>query len=104
MCCLDHISAPALRRLILRFYPMRDGEFTWQEDSFTAFQLRSPDITVLDIGGDSESLYIPHQAFKNAFLHAPLLTSLSLERCHPLTFDEETIRALSYMPGGSNRV
>ncbi|KAJ6466312.1 hypothetical protein C8R45DRAFT_485534 [Mycena sanguinolenta] len=85
----DCISAPALDELHLCF----EEDMEWAEDAFTAFQLRSPNITTLKIEG--EGLPVPSHALIAAFRHAPFLTHFSIARC-PDSVDDHFCQALCY--------
>ncbi|KAF7357422.1 F-box domain-containing protein [Mycena sanguinolenta] len=87
----DCLSAPALDELCLFFE--YDGRIGWAEATFTAFQLRSPNITKFQIEGND--FFVPSNALITAFRHAPLLTHLSIEDC-PGSIDEALLQALSY--------
>ncbi|KAJ6466282.1 hypothetical protein C8R45DRAFT_484646 [Mycena sanguinolenta] len=84
------ISAPALDELRLCF---EDGDIEWAEDAFTAFQLRSPNITKLTIEG--RGLPVPSHALIAAFRHAPSLTHCSIDHC-PDSVDDHFCQALCY--------
>ncbi|KAK7061214.1 F-box domain-containing protein [Favolaschia claudopus] len=75
-----HLCAPVLDDLRLYFDIL--PEQNWDEQSFTTFQSRSPSITKLDLEIADSSLHISSHAFRNVFLHAPLLSHLqiSMER------------------------
>ncbi|KAJ6451650.1 hypothetical protein C8R45DRAFT_946193 [Mycena sanguinolenta] len=89
---LDCLSAPALDELRMCLH-LRGGA-QWEEPAFTAFQLRSPNVTNLDIEGNGFS--VPSNALISALRHAPSLTHLSLRDC---SVDDACLRALSYTDG-----
>ncbi|KAF7357432.1 F-box domain-containing protein [Mycena sanguinolenta] len=82
---LDCLSITALDQLRLSFH--LDGDMGWAAAIFTAFQLRSPNITKLKIegegdgDGDGDSFHISPDAFIAALRHAPSLTHLSINDC-----------------------
>ncbi|KAJ6466301.1 hypothetical protein C8R45DRAFT_485230 [Mycena sanguinolenta] len=84
----DYVSAPALDELCLCFDA---GNIEW--DTFTAFQLRSPNITKLKIEG--EGLPVPSHALITAFRHAPFLTHFHIDHC-PNSVDDHFCQALCY--------
>ncbi|KAF7346017.1 F-box domain-containing protein [Mycena sanguinolenta] len=86
------LSTPALQRVCVDFAEMRTTEH-WTEARFTAFQLRAPNITWLEL------LYadLTSDDFAAAILHAPSLTHLKLFRCS--CFDDTAITALRYEDG-----
>ncbi|KAF7357602.1 F-box domain-containing protein [Mycena sanguinolenta] len=86
----DCLSAPALDELHLCF---EEGDIDWAEDAFTAFQLRSPNITKLKIEG--EGFPVPSHALITAFRHAPFLTHFSIDHC-PNSVDDHFCQALCY--------
>ncbi|KAF7357601.1 F-box domain-containing protein [Mycena sanguinolenta] len=86
----DCLSAPALDKLHLCF---EEGDIDWAEDTFTAFQLRSPNITKLKIEG--EGFPVPSHALITAFRHAPFLTHFSIDHC-PNSVDDHFCQALCY--------
>ncbi|KAJ7268132.1 hypothetical protein B0H12DRAFT_95014 [Mycena haematopus] len=92
----DRLSTPALENLCLDFGRIHDADVAWTQARFTAFQLRAPDITQLDL----RSFSLTSDALKTAIRHAPSLTHLKLSRC-PLCFDDALIDALSYKAGVS---
>ncbi|KAF7357598.1 F-box domain-containing protein [Mycena sanguinolenta] len=89
---LHCLSAPALDDLLLYFQEGEDGT-KWDEAAFTAFQLRSPNITKLRIFGDGLSL--PSQALITALRHAASLTHLCINNC-PNSNDDHFCHALCY--------
>ncbi|KAJ7811629.1 hypothetical protein B0H14DRAFT_1469627 [Mycena olivaceomarginata] len=91
---LRHVSAPALDSLSLDF-EIEDG-LQWDDASFTAFQLRAPNVTKLEITAGLAC--IPSNALRAALLHAPSLTHLWLDDC-PNFIDDALIRALCYTEG-----
>ncbi|KAJ6451624.1 hypothetical protein C8R45DRAFT_89586 [Mycena sanguinolenta] len=70
---LDCFSAPALAELSLSFCLDVD----WEEATFTAFQLRSLNITKLKLEGDC--IIMPTDALITALRHAPSLVYLSVD-------------------------
>ncbi|KAF7357570.1 F-box domain-containing protein [Mycena sanguinolenta] len=89
---LHCLSAPALDDLLLYFQEGEDGA-GWDEAAFTAFQLRSPNITKLKI--DGEGLSAPSHALINALQHAASLTHLTITNC-PNSVDDHFCQALCY--------
>ncbi|KAF8208499.1 hypothetical protein K438DRAFT_275591 [Mycena galopus ATCC 62051] len=86
---LDFISAPVLRELQMHYTLGH-----WTEAHFTAFQLRAPPITRLEIS----SANITSDDLRAAILHAPSLTHLEILFCDH-SFDDALIRALHYKDG-----
>ncbi|KAJ6466303.1 hypothetical protein C8R45DRAFT_1219413 [Mycena sanguinolenta] len=84
------ISAPALDELHLCF---EQDDIEWAEDTFTVFQLRSPNITKLKIEG--EGLPVPSHGLITAFRHAPFLTHFYIDHC-PNSVDDHFCQALCY--------
>ncbi|KAJ7637877.1 hypothetical protein DFH06DRAFT_1302467 [Mycena polygramma] len=84
---LDCTSAPKLQTLYVAFAP----RIMWAAAQFTAFQLRSPNITVLALGGAN----LTSADLRLALLHAPLLTQLILKQCTEC-MDDILFAALSY--------
>ncbi|KAJ6466314.1 hypothetical protein C8R45DRAFT_1021265 [Mycena sanguinolenta] len=84
----DCVSAPVLDELRLRF---EEGDIEW--GTFTAFQLRSPNITKLKIKGDG--LPVPSHALITAFRHAPFLTHFYIDQC-PNSIDDHFCQVLCY--------
>ncbi|KAF7354795.1 F-box domain-containing protein [Mycena sanguinolenta] len=68
---LDHMLAPALRELRL----VSAG--AWSETSFTAFQLRAPNITQLDL----QDSCLTSDDLRTAIRNAPSLTHLKISCC-----------------------
>ncbi|KAJ7719949.1 hypothetical protein B0H16DRAFT_1605567 [Mycena metata] len=84
---LDSLTAPALTSLVLYFgSPCR-----WLESAFTAFQLRSPHLTSLELSFAS----LTSDDLKVALFHAPLLSELELHYCTHCV-DDDLILALHY--------
>ncbi|KAF7361256.1 F-box domain-containing protein [Mycena sanguinolenta] len=75
---LDCISAPPLDELHLCFDPEGAG-VEWEEATFTAFQIRSPNITRLKIEGNGFA--VPANALVAALRHTPALTHLTIDDC-----------------------
>ncbi|KAF8189840.1 hypothetical protein K438DRAFT_933107 [Mycena galopus ATCC 62051] len=92
---LDCISAPALDDLGL---PVLASRLEWAEATFTAFQLRSPNITRLEIQGVIATVPSRPNLLIAALLHAPSLTHLAIGDCWDL-IDDAFLRALCYTDG-----
>ncbi|KAF8214070.1 hypothetical protein K438DRAFT_1802819 [Mycena galopus ATCC 62051] len=91
---LERLSAPALDELELNF--MFPTAMFWDEATFTAFQLRSPNITKLEIR--DWGTHAPSNVIIAAFRHAPFLTHLSVD--HSLdSVDDALLHALRYTHG-----
>ncbi|KAF7357436.1 F-box domain-containing protein [Mycena sanguinolenta] len=90
---LDFISAPVLDELHLSFQV--DSRIEWTE-GFTAFQLRSPNITRFKV--DGRGAYIPPSGLLSALRHTPSLTHLSVEDS-PGSIDDAVLNALCYTNG-----
>ncbi|KAJ7210683.1 hypothetical protein B0H12DRAFT_1329989 [Mycena haematopus] len=86
----DYLSVPLLEDLRLNFSDMMEHK-EWSEAHFTAFQLRAPNITRLELS----YLYLTLDALRAAISHAPSLTHLELNYCHQC-FDDALIDALTY--------
>ncbi|KAK7061219.1 F-box domain-containing protein [Favolaschia claudopus] len=71
-----HLCVPVLDDL--RLYFDIGLEQNWDEESFTTFQSRSPSITRLDLEIPDGTLHISSHAFRNVFLHTPLLSHLKI--------------------------
>jgi hypothetical protein len=87
---LDRISAPSLERLRLYSHP----NYTWIKAQFTVFQLRSPNITEIEL---NHSPLTPAD-LRAVLFHAPSLTHLSVIFC-PQCIDDTLLRALTYADG-----
>ncbi|KAF7354717.1 hypothetical protein MSAN_01385600 [Mycena sanguinolenta] len=96
MLFLDCLSAPVLDELHLRYYRL-DGDpgLVWSEMTFTAFQLRSPNISKLKMEGDG--IAVQYNALIATLQHAPSLTDLSVIDC--CTNRDALIYALHYTDG-----
>jgi hypothetical protein len=90
---LDCLSAPALEELCLNFGDISPMQ-PWAPAGFTAFQLRSPNITRLDLNCSN----LTSDDLTTALLHAPSLTHLKLTYC-PYCFDDSLIGALHFRDG-----
>ncbi|KAJ6466456.1 hypothetical protein C8R45DRAFT_1173125 [Mycena sanguinolenta] len=86
----NSLSAPALQELFLAFGGMRER---WTETHFTAFQLRAPNITRLNLWDTA----LASDEFRTVLLHASSLTHLKLFKCPG--FDDAAITALRYVNG-----
>ncbi|KAJ6466432.1 hypothetical protein C8R45DRAFT_488915 [Mycena sanguinolenta] len=86
----NDLSAPALQELCLAFGGMPER---WTETHFTAFQLRAPNITRLDLWDSA----LASDGFRTVLLHASSLTHLKLFKCPG--FDDAAITALRYTDG-----
>ncbi|KAJ6466344.1 hypothetical protein C8R45DRAFT_1021360 [Mycena sanguinolenta] len=89
----DYLSAPLLEELSLNFSDLMDHK-EWSEAHFTAFQLRSPNITRLEFS----YIYFTLDGFRAIIGSAPSLTHLELNYCHQC-FDDALIGALTYRKG-----
>ncbi|KAJ7264949.1 hypothetical protein B0H12DRAFT_1230583 [Mycena haematopus] len=87
---LDYLSVPVLEELCLNFGDMGDDP-CWTETCFTAFQLRAPNITQLELKYSD----LTSDDLRTAVRHAPSLTHLKLTACHAC-FDDALIDALRY--------
>ncbi|KAK7048066.1 hypothetical protein R3P38DRAFT_2605743 [Favolaschia claudopus] len=85
---LVRLSAPALESLSLACETLEDA--IWDNLSFTNFQTRSPNITNLDISGNSSP--IPSSSLISALTHSPLLTHLRVNDC---SINDTFLRALT---------
>ncbi|KAJ7037819.1 hypothetical protein C8F04DRAFT_1256730 [Mycena alexandri] len=94
------ITLPHLRTLELDFFkrgpeshfmPFLDSLFPWLASTFTAFQLRSPHLTSLELSYAS----LTSDDLKAVLFHAPLLSDLNLRLC-PYCVDDDFILALHY--------
>ncbi|KAJ7251149.1 hypothetical protein B0H12DRAFT_1052090, partial [Mycena haematopus] len=84
---LGPLSAPALKELCLNFAAMDDfDDAWWTQAHFTAFQLRAPSITQLDLWYSS----LTSDDLTTALRHAPSLTSLKVNFC-PASIDDALI-------------
>ncbi|KAJ7237472.1 hypothetical protein B0H12DRAFT_1327076 [Mycena haematopus] len=70
---LDHLSAPVLKQLSLDFGDIDVNPY-WTEARFTAFQLRAPNITQLDLRDSS----LTSDDLRTAIRHAPSLICLQI--------------------------
>ncbi|KAJ7837717.1 hypothetical protein B0H13DRAFT_2677804 [Mycena leptocephala] len=91
---LDFLSAPALEELCLNFADMGPRRQPWTQADFTAFQLRSPNITRLDLTCSN----LTSDDLTTALLHAPSLTHLKILACD-CCFGDTLIQALQYKDG-----
>ncbi|KAF7357564.1 F-box domain-containing protein [Mycena sanguinolenta] len=87
----DYLSAPVLQDLRLEL-----GEMHWTQAHLTAFQLRAPNITQLEILSGCWSFTSDNLV--TTVRNSPLLTHLELTCCDDC-FDDAFIRALHYEPG-----
>ncbi|KAF7361253.1 F-box domain-containing protein [Mycena sanguinolenta] len=78
MSFFDCISAWALDELHLYFDP-EGADVEWAEATFTAFQMRSPNITKLKIEGYGHTVQL--SALVAVLRHTPLLTHLIIDDC-----------------------
>ncbi|KAF7370804.1 F-box domain-containing protein [Mycena sanguinolenta] len=90
---LDYLHAPALDTLHLCFQRTLSG-MDWVGGPFTAFQLRSPNITKLKIMGNNTTGLSP-DALRAALQHAPSLTHLTIDDC-PDFIDDALLSALCH--------
>jgi len=90
---LDRLSVPALEELCLDFGDMHRTQ-PWTEAHFTPFQLRSPNITRLELNYSS----LTSSDLRAALRLAPCLTHLKLAYCDQC-FDDTLINALYYKDG-----
>ncbi|KAJ7366676.1 hypothetical protein DFH08DRAFT_835130 [Mycena albidolilacea] len=87
---LLHLRVPALKHLRLKL----DWDMEWTDAQFTAFQLRSPNITQLEISFSE----LTSDDLRTALAHAPSLTHLSVINCSRCIGDGLTF-ALLYRDG-----
>ncbi|KAJ7264905.1 hypothetical protein B0H12DRAFT_1217100 [Mycena haematopus] len=85
------LSIPALDNLCLDFGQMAHASVAWTQAGFTAFQLRAPNITQLELK------YSPLTSddLRTVLHHAPSLTSLQITFCYAC-IDDPLINALCY--------
>ncbi|KAJ6466257.1 hypothetical protein C8R45DRAFT_1219376 [Mycena sanguinolenta] len=83
----DYLSAPALQTLALF-----SNDPYWEHARFTAFQLRTPNITCLEFNSQH---YLTSQDLGAAIRHAPSLASLIIRFCDDC-FDDAFIHTLYY--------
>ncbi|KAJ6512988.1 hypothetical protein C8R45DRAFT_1153646 [Mycena sanguinolenta] len=92
---LDHLSVPALQGLCLNFEYVDMASWpqarNWPQARFTAFQLRAPNITQLDLRHSR----LTSDDLLSAIRHAPSLTDLKLRSCYSC-FDDSLIGVLCY--------
>ncbi|KAJ7893729.1 hypothetical protein B0H14DRAFT_2684575 [Mycena olivaceomarginata] len=79
----DALSVPALKKLVLRFNDRDLGD--WGTASFTAFQLRSPHITRMELHRSN----MTSQDLQIALGHAPALTHL--KTCYCMHYPNSTL-------------
>ncbi|KAF7330854.1 F-box domain-containing protein [Mycena venus] len=96
---LDRLSAPALKKLSLDFGETFTDDSEWIQANFTAFQLRSPDITQLNMSYST----LTSDDLRTVFRHASCLTHLKLVGCERC-FDDDCIAALRYTDGTESLV
>ncbi|KAJ7863494.1 hypothetical protein B0H14DRAFT_3133978 [Mycena olivaceomarginata] len=94
MLFMGRLSAPALDDLHLNLECA--ARIQWDENTFTAFQSRSPNISKLEIKGYRS--YLPATALRAALVHAPSLTHLCLHRFRH-SIDDTLLRDLCYTDG-----
>ncbi|KAJ7366346.1 hypothetical protein DFH08DRAFT_834087 [Mycena albidolilacea] len=94
MLFMGRLSAPALDDLQLNLECA--ARIQWDEDTFTAFQSRSPNISKLEIKGYRS--YLPATALRAALVHAPSLTHLCLHRFRH-SVDDALLSDLCYTDG-----
>ncbi|KAJ6501973.1 hypothetical protein C8R45DRAFT_1209626 [Mycena sanguinolenta] len=87
----DCLSAPALEELYLDFLNKEMDRLFWTSAHFTAFQLRAPNITHLEL----EDSCLTVDDLTGAIHHAPFLTHLTLVNCRAC-FDDAFASALYY--------
>ncbi|KAK7048067.1 F-box domain-containing protein [Favolaschia claudopus] len=90
----SNLLMPELEELSFNFGEVPGGIVQWTSDRFTAFQLRSPNITRLEL----TSSYLTAEDLKAALRHAPSLLHLKLTCC-PHSFDDTVIKAMQYEAG-----
>ncbi|KAJ6501969.1 hypothetical protein C8R45DRAFT_974975 [Mycena sanguinolenta] len=93
---LNHLSAPALEELRLNFWTLGANVARWTKAHFTAFQLRAPDITHLELICSC----LTSDDLRTAIRHAPSLTHLKITDCQDC-IDDTLIEALYYKAGVS---
>ncbi|KAJ7863461.1 hypothetical protein B0H14DRAFT_468525 [Mycena olivaceomarginata] len=91
---LDNLSAPALEELCLDFGNLSAGSPRWAGAHFPAFQLRTPNITGLELRYST----LTSDELRTALYHTPCLERLELRHC-PCCVDDILIDALHYKDG-----
>jgi hypothetical protein len=91
---LDNLSAPVLEELCLHFGKLNSGSARWAEARFPAFQLRTPNITGLELQYST----LTSRELKDVLSHTPCLERLTLKHC-VCCFDDTFIDALHYKDG-----
>ncbi|KAF8217841.1 hypothetical protein K438DRAFT_1795739 [Mycena galopus ATCC 62051] len=91
---LDCISAPTLDELCLDFGKMIHGVERWTEAHFTAFQLRAPNITQLELNYSD----LTSDDLMAVIRHAPFITHLKLRLCN-YCLDDALVATLYYENG-----
>ncbi|KAJ7836386.1 hypothetical protein B0H14DRAFT_2794485 [Mycena olivaceomarginata] len=91
---LDTVSAPALEELCLDFGDVNVNAARWEEARFPAFQLRSPNITGLDLRYSQ----LTSDDLMPVFRQTPSLTRLKLKSCG-FCLDDALIGALCCQDG-----
>ncbi|KAF7365407.1 hypothetical protein MVEN_00413200 [Mycena venus] len=89
---LDHLSAPALEHLHLTL----ESNIIWMEAQFTDFQLRSPNITRLEM----EDVDLTSTDLRAVLSNTPSLTHLKLTYC-PRSIDDTLFHTLLYQDGAT---
>ncbi|KAJ7869638.1 hypothetical protein B0H13DRAFT_1051346 [Mycena leptocephala] len=87
---LSRLSTPALQEVTLHL----THSFIWLERQFSAFQLRSPNITHLEVRYSS----LASGDLRAALIYVPSMTHLELRSC-PQCIDDDLLRSLSYRDG-----
>ncbi|KAJ7928850.1 hypothetical protein B0H13DRAFT_1966518, partial [Mycena leptocephala] len=93
MSFFDRLSAPALQKLSVDYDDTIDV-VEWTEAPFTTFQLRSPNISQLELS----CMTLTSDDLTAALRHSLSLTHLKLYGCRPC-FDDALIGALHYEDG-----
>ncbi|KAJ7863456.1 hypothetical protein B0H14DRAFT_3607711 [Mycena olivaceomarginata] len=91
---LDNLSAPVLEELCLDFGNLMSESPRWAGAHFPAFQLRTPNITGLELQYST----ITSDELKDVLSHTPCLERLTLKDCG-CCFDDTFIDALHYKDG-----
>ncbi|KAF7347402.1 hypothetical protein MVEN_01496000 [Mycena venus] len=91
---LTRLSVPALEELALRLV----DRYSWVETHVTSFQLRSPNITHLEVTSNHGLLELTSDEVRIILLRAPSLTCLVFHHC-VRGINDALLRALLYKDG-----
>jgi hypothetical protein len=91
---LDNLSVPMLEELCLGFGKLSASSARWAGAHFPAFQLRTPNITGLELQYST----LTSDELKDVLSHTPCLERLTLKECG-CCFDDTFIDALRYKDG-----